>query len=133
MKPFQSASISKAELDRVRSAYLHHSDAFWNSVLGTSHLPEDRRRYLDTLLDAIANEPFFRNDRYQVFMRSIPAGRWPALTHLSICRIDRKPIHDWRELQEIKNALVGPEHEAVELYPAESRLVDTANQFHLWA
>jgi hypothetical protein len=63
---------SLRELDRVGGAYLQHSDAFWNSVLGTSHLPEDRRRYLDTLLEAIANEPFFRNDRYQVFARSIP-------------------------------------------------------------
>jgi hypothetical protein len=42
-------------------------------------------------------------------------------------------VHDWRDLQRIKNELVGPECEAVELYPAESRLVDTANQYHLWA
>lgn len=41
-------------------------------------------------------------------------------------------MHDWRDLQAIKNELVGPEHEAIELYPAESRLVDTANQYHLW-
>jgi hypothetical protein len=37
-------------------------------------------------------------------------------------------VHDWRDLQRIKNQLVGPECEAVELYPAESRKVDTANQ-----
>ena len=41
-------------------------------------------------------------------------------------------IHDWRELQQIKNAICGEEIEAVELYPA-SRLVDTSNQYHLWA
>jgi len=35
-------------------------------------------------------------------------------------------------LQRIKNEIVGPEHEAVELFPAESRLVDTSNQYHLW-
>jgi hypothetical protein len=57
---------------------------------------------------------------------------WPAMLWLSIKRIDRRPIHDWRHLQRIKNAIVGPEHEAVELYPAESRLVDEANQYHLW-
>ncbi len=51
---------------------------------------------------------------------------------LSIRRNDREPITDWRHKQEIKNQLIGPECEAVELYPAESRLVDTANQFHLW-
>lgn len=41
-------------------------------------------------------------------------------------------VHDWRVMQGIKNALVGPEAEAVELFPAESRLVDESNQFHLW-
>ena len=51
---------------------------------------------------------------------------------LSMRRVDREPITDWRHKQEIKNQLIGPECEAVELYPAESRLVDTANQFHLW-
>ena len=51
---------------------------------------------------------------------------------LSIKRRDREPIHDWRHLQEIKNALVGEQCEAFELYPAEERLVDTANQYWLW-
>lgn len=52
--------------------------------------------------------------------------------HLSIKRVDREPIHDWRVLQDIKNAMLGEQCEAVELYPAESRLVDTANQYHLF-
>ena len=41
-------------------------------------------------------------------------------------------MHDWRHFQRIKNELCGPEREAIELYPAESRLVDTNNQFHLF-
>lgn len=53
-------------------------------------------------------------------------------THLSVRANDRRWRHDWRHLQRIKNELCGPEREAVELYPAESRLVDEANQFHLW-
>ena len=32
----------------------------------------------------------------------------------------------------IKNVLVGPNCEGVELYPAEDRLVDLANQTHVW-
>ena len=51
---------------------------------------------------------------------------------LSIKRRDKEIIHDWRELQTIKNMIVGDEHEGFEVYPAESRLVDTANQYHLW-
>jgi hypothetical protein len=74
------------------------------------------------------------NNIYQVFLRRLndpPAG-WPPLVHLSVKRVDKEPIHDWRDLQRIKNELVGPECEGVELYPAESRLVDSANQYHLW-
>lgn len=51
---------------------------------------------------------------------------------LSIKRNDQAPIHDWRDLQEIKNMIVGPEYEAIELYPADDRVVDAANQFHLF-
>lgn len=81
------------------------------------------------------NDETWKNSRYQVVIDRDPAGldpSWPRLLHLSIKRIDRAPIHDWRDLQRIKNELVGLEHEAVELYPAESRVVDTANQYHLW-
>lgn len=77
-------------------------------------------------------EKVFLNDTYQVNINLVPQGNFPALIWLSVKRRDRAAIHDWRDLQTIKNMLVGPEHEAVELYPAESRLVDTANQYHLY-
>jgi len=73
------------------------------------------------------------NSRYIVYRRRIYSeDKRTFLVHLSIKRIDREVIHDWRDLQRIKNELAGPEWEGVELYPAESRLVDTANQYHLW-
>lgn len=68
------------------------------------------------------------NHLYQVNIRLVDTD-W---LHLSIKRRDKQPIHDWRHLQQIKNMLIGMEHEGVELYPAESRLVDEANQYHLW-
>ena len=52
--------------------------------------------------------------------------------HLSIKRHDKAAVHDWRHLQRIKNELVGPEREAIELYPRESRLMDSANSYHLY-
>ncbi len=52
--------------------------------------------------------------------------------HLSITRHDGGSCNEWRHFQQIKNELVGPEHEAVELFPAEVRLVDIANEYHLW-
>lgn len=77
-------------------------------------------------------EKVWLNDLYQVSVRSC---EWPdgnEILHLSIKRRDKEPIHDWRHLQQIKNMIVGKECEGFELYPAESRLLDEANQYHLW-
>lgn len=73
------------------------------------------------------------NSRYQVVRREYPEGPFGPYVHLTIRSRDGSPVHDWRDFQRIKNELVGEEAEAVELYPAESRLVDTANHYHLWA
>jgi len=51
---------------------------------------------------------------------------------IGISALSEDAIHDWRDFQAIKNDLVGPEWEAVELYPAESRLVDPSNRFYLF-
>lgn len=75
------------------------------------------------------------NNQYQVNIDYNPHhnfGSDSPITHLSIKRLDKEPIHDWRDLQAIKNLLTDPEREAIEIYPAESRCVDAANQFHLW-
>lgn len=70
------------------------------------------------------------NDLYQVQVRPFDNA---GLLHLNIRRRDgAHDIRDWRHFQRIKNEILGPEAEAVELYPAESRLVDTSNKFHLW-
>lgn len=76
----------------------------------------------------------FLNREYQVDIDKQPKHGFTGMEvwHLSIKRRDKRHIHDWRDLQEIKNLLCGPEAEAVELYPADSRLVDAANQYHLW-
>jgi hypothetical protein len=56
------------------------------------------------------------------------------MIQLSIKRRDKEPIdhNHWRILQRIKNDLLGPEVEGVELFPAESRLTDSANQYSIW-
>ena len=87
-------------------------------------------------VDVVAGsfDEIWLNSHYQVCLKRIPAPPdWPCdMIHLSIKRLDKHPIHDWRHFQWIKNELVGEENEAVEIYPAESRLVDTSNQYHLW-
>lgn len=68
------------------------------------------------------------NDVYQVIEQRFESG----LTHLSIKRNDRHIIRDWRHLQAIKNEVCGPERVGVEVFPPESKLVDTANEYHMW-
>jgi hypothetical protein len=51
---------------------------------------------------------------------------------LSVRTHDHQARHDWRELQRIKNQLVGSDVEAVELYPSEKRVVDNSNYYHLF-
>lgn len=74
---------------------------------------------------------FFANSRYCVFWfeSEIDQG---TLVRLVIRNRDHSAKHDWRDFQRIKNELLGTEEEAVELYPAESRLTDTKNEYHLW-
>ncbi len=88
-----------------------------------------------TMSDGVHTYSIFKNSRYTVMVRTACAASedQPEVIHLSIRRNDRAPIWCWRDLQAIKNALVGRENEAVQLFPAESRLVDDANQFHLYA
>lgn len=69
------------------------------------------------------------NDRYVVSARRADDGH---IFEISIRRQDRGHARDWRDFQRIKNEVAGPETEAVELFPAESRLYDTANQYWLW-
>ena len=38
----------------------------------------------------------------------------------------------WAEKQQIKDELFGKNRTAVEVYPAEDRLIDTADVYHLW-
>jgi hypothetical protein len=86
------------------------------------------------LYDQVSHDDVYMNDEYQVNInRNHMWGLDIVVWHLSIKRLDKEAIHDWRDLQNIKNMLVGEEYEAVEIYPSESRLVDSANQYHLWA
>lgn len=99
-----------------------------NAILGSLGIEQD--------------DEAWRNDAYEIFVRyieqpaemigpKIPAGR-DGFCQLSIKRLDREPARDFRHLQQIKNEIMGPEREAIEIFPRESRLVDGSNQTHLW-
>lgn len=92
-----------------------------------------------TLPDSVPKnyESVWLNDLYQVIVYDakkvgVQSPNFPEMYWLSIKRIDKQPIHDWRELQRIKNMIIGAKYEGLELYPAEDRLVDMANQYHMF-
>lgn len=73
------------------------------------------------------------NDVYQCSVFRVQDGPDDeVMVHLSIKNHERTALHDWRHLQAIKNEVCGAERYAVEIYPPESRLVDAANEYHLW-
>lgn len=137
MTPFQQASFDPLSRARSRAdivALLEADKANVQRWLGRDlNTDEDLGAVVDAFLEEACGGLLFKNDTYQVLVRETNTGDgWPEMLHLSIRRLDREPIHDWRDLQEIKNQLVGEGHEALELYPAEDRRVDTSNQYHLW-
>jgi len=83
-----------------------------------------------------ADQEMWQNDLYNCQIVSQKVNKQMdnlLITELAITRRDRKPIHDWRHMQQIKNDILGGDVEALELYPSESRLLDTANTYWLYA
>jgi hypothetical protein len=102
------------------------SNSFINEVTRHYGLKwDDAKAWLER---AHAGSQFYSNDLYHVEVGSTGTGG----LRITIRRIDGSATRDWRHFQEIKNQLAGEECEAVELYPAESRKVDTSNKWHLW-
>lgn len=122
LKPFNKAVLNLPTLEEFSKTIKALKDV---DVLEDSKIEELYRQ--------VAQDDVYLNDEYQVNVnRNYKWGADMEVWHLSIKRLDKEAVHDWRDLQAIKNMIVGEEYEAVELYPSESRLVDSANQYHLW-
>lgn len=95
-------------------------------------MPQDA---IENHIQRVKDSDIYQNETYQAIVKKdVWHGFQDGLEvwHLSIKRLDKTAVHDWRDLMAIKNDIVGPEYEAVELYPSVKRLVDSANQYHLW-
>ena len=82
-------------------------------------------------LDGLLCDETWGNDRYTVSVNYLGKDRFGAAS-IGVHNHRRTTHVPWRHLQQIKNEVFGPEREAVQLHPAESRLVDTANEYWLW-
>jgi hypothetical protein len=73
------------------------------------------------------------NDKCQVYVYDYesPEG-WPKMVNLSLKLNTREPWHDWRDFYRIKSELCGTSCWAIEVYPAQHALIDSANQYHMF-
>ena len=85
----------------------------------------------DKVLDSQESDETWGNDRYTVSVRFLDGDR-DGFVELSVHNYNRTPHVPWRHLQQIKNEVLGGDREAVQIFPAEDRLVDTANEFWLY-
>ena len=116
-RPLERSRLVKLSPERIADM-VAVAERFGGSADDVRHL----------LADAESAELWI-NQTYQVMLRHFPETR---AAYVSIKRIDQAPLRAWRDIQRIKDQLLGPDCEAVELFPAQGRLVDTANQYHLW-
>ena len=117
---------------RKRKFITYKEDPEWTPFF-LAAFPEDDPTYKRRLEDQRGFVGVYRNSLFQITVYFMEAEKeLNSYTWLVIRRVDSEPVRDWRHLQRIKNELCGPECEAVEIYPAESRLVDTSNQYHLF-
>ena len=62
-----------------------------------------------------------------------PTQEWnDRCMHISFRKRDNSTLIPWHQKQRIKNHFAGEDREAIEIFPSEHRLMDTANQYHLW-
>jgi hypothetical protein len=103
------------------------SEVFRNFFNGRTPQLQEKILFIEGALRNLDAAAIYENNLYRVEVTF-----QPPFTVLSISRLDGTPCKEWRHFQQIKNEIIGPECEAVELFPAESRLVDTGNEYHLW-
>lgn len=73
------------------------------------------------------------NDKCQVFVYDYPEVEgWPPIIEMSLKLNSREPWRDWRDFYRIKSELCGTMCWAIEVYPSQDALVDSANQYHMF-
>ena len=82
-------------------------------------------------LNDLMSDETWGNDRYTVNLHFLGGDR-DGFVEMAVHNHNRTPHVPWRHLQQIKNEILGSDREAVQLFPAEDRLVDTANEYWLY-
>ena len=104
----------------------------WSGTIENARANSMKQRKWKAPETFLETEPgVFTNNKYRV-TKVLRKVRDVDCVLLMISSSDGLARHDWRDMQWIKNELVGPETEGIEIYPAESRLYDPSNQYILY-
>jgi hypothetical protein len=76
-------------------------------------------------------EQFWYNNVYSVQLYRHTTD-WGEVMQLLVREHNQSADIPWRDLQRIKNELVGHDWIAIEVFPTQEDLIDQANCFHLW-
>jgi hypothetical protein len=132
MTPFVEVPRDPHRAEIVRAALASQPDDFFRHYFsGNIPSADEKLAFIERSVRLLNPLRVFQNNLYHVEIadsRDIA----PGFIHLAISRRDGGTCNEWADLQQIKNEIVGPEHEAMELFPAESRLVNASNEYHLW-
>jgi hypothetical protein len=128
MNPFVKLPPDASSAMVQRNLLLAQPPSYFTGVFN-GRLPslQERLDWIEKQVLHLLSWEIYCNDIYQVMIE-----RKGPFIHLCIRRHDGQPYKDWKAHQQIKSEIIGPEYEAVELFPAESRLVDLKNEYHLW-
>jgi len=112
------------------------SDPEWEPLVQVEAIPNPDAEFIANAAGIDLPSEMWQNHIYTVVVGRAEiekdSGSVQFVNSLSIRRNDRDWPRDWRHFQLIKNQLAGEDVEALELYPRQDRVVDTANQFYLW-
>lgn len=104
----------------------------WGAWVNVSVAIDDAAR---ALLELTHGRKFIwakQNNLLVAYLYDWPEGERKRMIQLTLFRADGGRGIEWRHKQQAKNELLGFEVEAVELFPAESRLIDADHEYHLW-
>lgn len=124
----------ETERDKLIAAWRGAHPDCANEPPSRKHHPLDKIE--DGVVDDTERPEQWTNDLYSVTVRRWTEdpvfGSRGGMIQIGISALDGTSRHDWRDFQNIKNQIAGPECEAFELYPAERRLLDPSNYYTLW-
>lgn len=91
----------------------------------------ERKDYLLKLHSNRDIKHAFASAKHSVQISFLYKEPFGYIAHLWVRRQDGKPT-TWKELQQIKNELIGEDKMGIEVFPKAETLVDQAPMYHVW-